>query len=184
MPKKHINEIAAEFAVSETPLQYATLNSQNPTEKRYFTEDQLPAELAAFAFGANSNGMYGPTKEGDMYTMARVADSKMLPDSVGARHILIGADQKATADSILNALKAAPPSQNFRRPIRRGPERKRKTATWASSSPNRWFRNSAKPSWKRTRATISPSDAVRYPCRTGNLQERTEEKSAVGHDHL
>ncbi|MDO5384160.1 MAG: SurA N-terminal domain-containing protein [Rikenellaceae bacterium] len=103
--EKHINEIAAEFAVSETPLQYATLNSQNPTEKRYFTEDQLPAELAAFAFGANSNGMYGPTKEGDMYTMARVADSKMLPDSVGARHILIGADQKATADSILNALK-------------------------------------------------------------------------------
>ena len=32
--EKHINEIAAEFAVSETPLQYATLNSQNPTEKR------------------------------------------------------------------------------------------------------------------------------------------------------
>ncbi len=51
---------------------------------------------------------------------------KMLPDSVGARHILIGADQKATADSILNALKAAPPSQNFRRPIRRSPGAKAK----------------------------------------------------------
>ena len=49
--------------------------------------------------------MYGPVLDNDVYTMARVADVKMLPDSIGARHILLPADKKAQADSILTALK-------------------------------------------------------------------------------
>ena len=61
--------------------------------------------LADFAFGDNGEGMYGPVREGDLYTMARVADAKMLPDSVGARHILIASGDTELADSIVKALK-------------------------------------------------------------------------------
>lgn len=102
--EKTINEMAAEFAASETPLQYATLNSQAQPNKQYMAEAQLPAPLAAYAFGTQE-GIYGPVKEGDTYTMARVVDTQMIPDSLGARHILIKADQTALADSIVTALK-------------------------------------------------------------------------------
>ena len=104
--EKAVGTMAGEFAASENPMQYATLNSQEQPDKEYYAADQLPAELSAFAFGADHAGMYGPAKEGDLYTMARVTDTRMVPDSLGARHILLKADQKSTADSIITALKA------------------------------------------------------------------------------
>jgi len=103
--EKTVNEMAAEFAAAENPFQFATLNSQIPPVKRYLTDNQLPAPLAGYAFGPDSKQMYGPVLDNDVYTMARVADVKMLPDSIGARHILLPADKKAQADSILTALK-------------------------------------------------------------------------------
>ncbi len=103
--QKTIDEMAAEFAASETPLQYAMLNSHDQPDKQYVGESRLPKALADFAFGSDAGGMYGPVREGDLYTMARVADVKMLPDSVGARHILIASGETERADSIVKALK-------------------------------------------------------------------------------
>lgn len=101
----YFDELAAEFAQSDAPLQYAVLNSQVQPNKRYLSEKEMTGPLAAFAFGANSSAMYGPLQNGTTLTMARVADTKMLPDSIGARHILLSAEQAASADSILTALK-------------------------------------------------------------------------------
>ena len=103
--EKTINNIAEEFAASETPFQYAVLNSQEQPDKTYRSEEELPTEMATFAFGKDQPKMYGPVKEGDVYTLARVADVKMIPDSLGARHILIKAGETERADSILTALK-------------------------------------------------------------------------------
>lgn len=103
--EKQVNELATEFATAENPFQYATLNSQNQPVNRYLSENQLTGELAAYAFGPDSKNMYGPKLDNDVWMMARVADVKMLPDSITARHILVPADKQATADSILTALK-------------------------------------------------------------------------------
>lgn len=103
--EKYIGEMAQEFAANETPFQYATLNSQVPVNKNYVGEKQLEPALAAFAFGPQSGEMYGPVLNGNNYVMARVADTKMLPDSIGARHILLSAEQKTVADSLVTALK-------------------------------------------------------------------------------
>ena len=103
--EKTINNIAEEFAASETPFQYAVLNSQEQPDKTYRSEEELPTEMATFAFGKDQPKMYGPVKEGDVYTLARVADVKMIPDSLGARHILIKAGETERTDSILTALK-------------------------------------------------------------------------------
>ena len=84
--------MAEEFSQSTTPMQYATLNSQAQTDKEYVGENQLSGSLAKYAFGPDNQKMYGPVKEGDTYTLARVVDTKMLPDSVGARHILLPAE--------------------------------------------------------------------------------------------
>ena len=103
--EKTINNIAEEFSASETPFQYAVLNSQEQPDKTYRSEEELPAEMAAFAFGKDQPAMYGPVKEGDVYTLARVADVKMIPDSLGARHILIVAGETDLADIFVTALK-------------------------------------------------------------------------------
>lgn len=98
-------EIAAEFAAAEDAMQYASLNSQSKTDTRYYSEENVPANFAALAFGKDAQPMYGPVLNGDVYTMARVAEYKMLPDTVGAKHILMTPGQTATVDSIVKALK-------------------------------------------------------------------------------
>lgn len=100
-----VEKIAAEFAAAESPMQFASLNSQERTEPRFLREDQLPTELAAIAFGARKGELAGPTLKGNTYTISRVADERMMPDSVGARHILLSRTQAASADSIINAIK-------------------------------------------------------------------------------
>lgn len=103
--EKHMDEIAREFEVSETPMQYAILNSQSQVSQLYYGPDQMYDEVSAFAFGPDRNSLYGPVMENDVYTMARVADVQMRPDSIGARHILLPAGQNALADSLMKAIR-------------------------------------------------------------------------------
>lgn len=104
--KEYVDGLAAEFAsASVPPMQYATLNSQEKPDTRYYREDELPAEIAALAFGADRYGMVGPTLNGDVYTMSRVADVRVIPDTLGARHILLAPSQRELADSLLGAIR-------------------------------------------------------------------------------
>ena len=99
--EKIVNDIAAEFATSDAPMQYALLNSQTKPDQTYYRQDQLTAEVAALE-GA---GMAGPTLNGDEYTLSRIADVKMLPDTLGAQHILLQKGQTALADSLVTVLR-------------------------------------------------------------------------------
>ncbi len=100
---KAVGEMADEFKASDNPMQYAFLNSQAAADNRYYKQGQLPSDLDAFAFGGS--GMYGPVLRGDVYTMARIADTKMLPDSVGAMHILLPVGENKRADSLVSVIK-------------------------------------------------------------------------------
>ncbi len=104
--EKYISDIAAEFAQSASPMQYANLNSQSSVDRRYYKEADMPLEYAAIAFGAKKGEMYGPVLSGEVYTLARVADVKSMPDSVGVKHVLLPAAEKALADSLLNVVKS------------------------------------------------------------------------------
>lgn len=98
-----VNKISAEFAVSEAPMQYATLNSQEKPDMRYLRSDQLAPEVAALAF-AGGQTMAGPTLTNDAYTMSRVVGVRMMPDTIGVKQILLQKDQAKLADSIVTAL--------------------------------------------------------------------------------
>ena len=102
----YIDGVAAEFEAAELPMQYASLNSQERTDAKYYREDELATDLAAIAFGTRKGEMAGPTLNGDVYTVSRVADERMMPDSVGARHILLDRADAASADSIARAVRA------------------------------------------------------------------------------
>ncbi len=103
--KNEVDKIAAGFAADPEPMQFARMNSQQPVDMGYYKDGQLGAGLNLFAFTASKDSVYGPVLEGDMYTMARIADKKMLPDTVGLRHIMLPVAMKEQADSILKALK-------------------------------------------------------------------------------
>ncbi len=100
----HVNGLAEEFAAAEDPMQYASLNSQDRTDPLYYTESQLTGEQRDIAFGDKRGEMAGPTLNGTVYTLSRVAGERMLPDSVGARHILLPAGS-TSADSLVSAIR-------------------------------------------------------------------------------
>lgn len=102
---KFIDEVAAEFAQSETPMQYATLNSHDKPDSRFLRESQIEGTIAA-ALWNKPNAMYGPVLNGDTYVVARLAETRKLPDSIGAKHILLPANEMQKADSLVKVLKS------------------------------------------------------------------------------
>ncbi|GHV00538.1 peptidylprolyl isomerase [Bacteroidia bacterium] len=100
-----VDELAGEFRVSANPMQYANLNSQGTPDNRFYSLSGLDAAIGAVLFD-KPGVMYGPVLNNDIYTMARLSEMKMLPDSVGARHILLPASDKERADSLVRVLRA------------------------------------------------------------------------------
>jgi peptidyl-prolyl cis-trans isomerase D len=67
----------------------------------------IDVRFKGIAFDGKGYGFYGPVlhEASNTYTIARVADYRMMPDSMEARHILLTFDQKDLADSIATALR-------------------------------------------------------------------------------
>ncbi len=100
---KQVADIAQEFEQAEDPMQYAQINSAQRPDPRFVNPATLSPELAALA--NNKNAMAGPTMSGDVYSMSRLAATRMLPDTLGASHILIAANDTKLADSLVGALR-------------------------------------------------------------------------------
>ncbi|MDR3188318.1 MAG: SurA N-terminal domain-containing protein [Prevotellaceae bacterium] len=104
-----IENLAPEFKSATDVAQFATLHSDTPFDAVYHKKGELPATLDSFAFSATKSDMLGPVLDGSAYKMARLADTRLLPDSVKARHILVDVSKgldaaRKTADSIRTAL--------------------------------------------------------------------------------
>lgn len=97
-----VKAVAAEFAAADDVKAFVRQNRRGSIDERYLTKDQLStAESAALMSGK----MYGPELENDVWTVARVVDSKMVPDSLGLRHIVLQYNNDKLADSLLTVLK-------------------------------------------------------------------------------
>lgn len=104
---KAIEDMKTKFVTAKDPLRFAAVNSEIQPNGRYFTKEEIKdIDLATFAF-SNSDAVYGPYGSGNILQISRVADKKMLPDSVRAAHILIAPSQntQATVDSLMKVLK-------------------------------------------------------------------------------
>lgn len=102
--KDYIEKLTEEFAASETPMQYAVLNSQTRPDDRFMSEAQVEGPIA-LAVWNKPDAVYGPVLSGDVYTVARLGEVRMLPDSVGAMHILVEPGQQALADSLAGVIR-------------------------------------------------------------------------------
>ncbi|MDR0710989.1 MAG: SurA N-terminal domain-containing protein [Prevotellaceae bacterium] len=104
-----IENLAPEFKNATDVVQFTTLHSDVPFDAVYHKKGELPELLDSFAFSSGKSDMLGPVLDDGVYKMARIADARLLPDSVKAQHILLdiskGMDAtRKTADSIRTAL--------------------------------------------------------------------------------
>ncbi|MDE7374807.1 MAG: peptidylprolyl isomerase, partial [Odoribacter sp.] len=109
--EKVVKDFIEEFATANDPLEFVNLTSDKKADRTYYKKAEITNDsLANFLF-KNKNGVFGPYLDNNAYKISRVASSRMLPDSLRARHILIApqnndyARAKAVADSLANLLK-------------------------------------------------------------------------------
>lgn len=99
--EQSVRQTGAEFADAADVKAFVRANRNGKIEDRYMTAAQLGEEQAA----ALMNGkMYGPVLKNNEWTMARVLDAKVVPDSIGVKHIVLPYTADALADSLMNLL--------------------------------------------------------------------------------
>jgi peptidyl-prolyl cis-trans isomerase D len=110
--EKYIQELVGEFAGTTDNKEYVNLNSDLKFVPAYISANEITnKELSAFTKKAKLNEMFGPYENNGSYSICKINDIKMLPDSVKARHILIQpinndlAAAQTKADSIVKLLK-------------------------------------------------------------------------------
>lgn len=105
---KYIRDLTTEFQNADNITQFVTLNSLSPMDNRYYEMGEIKSKLGLAAdvdFEANTTEVYGPELDGEQYTVSRISDIKIVPDSVNFSHIAMAPNQKATADSLLAAIR-------------------------------------------------------------------------------
>lgn len=104
----NIQKLIPEFAASANLQQFVQFNSDNRQfDYAYHKQGELSAELNDFAFSASGTDVFGPYLDGSSYKIARVEDSRMIPDSVFIKEILIPVatqEDLNVADSITKLL--------------------------------------------------------------------------------
>ena len=100
--EKSVAEVGAQFAATEELKSFVRANRNGKIADNYVSAKQLSEEEAkALLDGAT----YGPVLKNNEWTMARALDTKIVPDSMGIRHIVLPYTQEALVDSLLTVLK-------------------------------------------------------------------------------
>ncbi len=115
LAQEWISGIKGDFAHTADPVQFINLNSDVPFNSKYLKFSEIAnQEVNQWAEKAAIGDVFGPIYENDSYQLVRIVDIAQLPDSVKARHILIGLKDKskethdlakAKADSLYNVVK-------------------------------------------------------------------------------
>ena len=109
--REKIENIKLKFKQAESDAQFVSLHTspEYPFEKYYYKETQLRDTVDSIVFHADTGFVYGPVKKDYTYKLVKLSDIKYLPDSVRARHILVGYDQTAgsytEAEETIDSLK-------------------------------------------------------------------------------
>lgn len=100
--EQSVREVGADFAAAEDVKAFTRANRNGKIDDRYVTAAQLDEEEAEVLMDGK---MYGPVLKNNEWRMARVLEAKMVPDSIGVKHIVLPYTADVQADSLLNVLK-------------------------------------------------------------------------------
>lgn len=99
--KKSLLDLKPEFDTTKDAGEFTARNG-TPLDDNYYTAAQLPPVGKDSITRLAKNAVYGPYLEGNSYLMLKMLDSKTLPDSVKARHILIQTFNPQTSQQMLD----------------------------------------------------------------------------------
>lgn len=100
--EKDVRMVGEEFANAEDLKAYTRGNRFGTIAQNYVSAAQLTSEEAAALMAGKT---YGPVLKNNEWTMARALNTKMVPDSMGIRHIVLPYTETELADSLLTVLK-------------------------------------------------------------------------------
>lgn len=99
--KTQVEKLKGEFAASTNDSLFVQINSENKQPFAYKKKGELGNGLDSVMFNAAPGFVYGPYLQNGYYALAKLVDSRVGPDSVTAKHILLGsADGLKKADSL------------------------------------------------------------------------------------
>ncbi len=93
----------SEFAATDDLRAYVRADAHGSITDRYLSAAQLQSDEAKALLDGKT---YGPVLKNNEWTMSRVVDTKMAPDSLGLRAIVLRYDERNLADSLLGAIRA------------------------------------------------------------------------------
>ncbi len=100
--ENEVKTVADEFAKVEDVKAFVRQNRHGSIDDRYVSKDELSkAESAALMSGKQ----FGPELSNDVWTVARVLDSKVVADSLTLSHIVVSYNEEKLADSLYKAVK-------------------------------------------------------------------------------
>ncbi|MDE5691841.1 MAG: SurA N-terminal domain-containing protein [Alistipes sp.] len=100
--EQSVQEVGARFAETGELRAFVRGNRNGHIAENYVSAAQLSDEEAAALLTGKP---YGPVLKNNEWTMARVLDSKVAPDSLGIRHIVLPYSEEELADSLLNVIR-------------------------------------------------------------------------------
>lgn len=95
--------VGEEFAATADLKAFTRGNRFGSIAENYVSAAQLTTDEAEALLAGKT---YGPVLKNNEWTMARALDTKVVPDSVGLRHIVLPYTAETLADSLLTALRA------------------------------------------------------------------------------
>jgi peptidyl-prolyl cis-trans isomerase D len=114
--KGQMEKLGAELKASTNDSLFVQINSETKAPLIYQKKGQLEPQLDSVMFNATPGFIYGPYVSNGSYKVAKLVDSRVGPDSVSARHILInpatagGIDKaQAKADSLKKLIEGGRP---------------------------------------------------------------------------
>lgn len=97
------NQVAAlqsQFAAATDIKAFIAKESSTPYYDAYVGKTAMQVPVKDSLTGLAKNAIYGPYLDGGSYVMAKMIDTRMLPDSVKCRHILLGTTDPQTGQPI------------------------------------------------------------------------------------
>ena len=99
-----VGNLKSAFASDSNPATFVSRNmSSRRFEDAYIPKAKLPAAQKDTFAKLAVNEVFGPYLDGQEFVLAKLVATKVLPDSIKCRHILIGTTDRQTGASILDS---------------------------------------------------------------------------------
>ncbi|WP_238395291.1 peptidylprolyl isomerase [Mucilaginibacter sp. 14171R-50] len=99
--RTQVDKLAADFKATPNDSLFVQINSETKAQLTYHKKGELEPKLDSVMFGAGKGFVYGPYLSNGSFKIAKLVDSKIGPDSVKARHILLNPTTEGGLDKAI-----------------------------------------------------------------------------------